>query len=71
LARQWWFTPLTLALGRQRQVDEFKVSLVYRVSSKTARATQRNPVWEKQTSKTEITNKQTNQNNPAISESFL
>jgi hypothetical protein len=31
--------PLIPALGRQRQV-----SLVYRVSSRTARATQRNPV---------------------------
>ena len=40
-------TPLIPALGRQRQVDfsEFKVSLVYKVSSRTARAvTQRNPV---------------------------
>ena len=39
---------LILALRRQRQVDlyEFKVSLVYRVSSKTARATQRSPVLE-------------------------
>ena len=34
------------ALGRQRQVDlcEFKVSLVYKVSSRTAKAIQRNPV---------------------------
>ena len=34
------------ALERQRQVDlcEFKATLVYRVSSKTARVTQRNPV---------------------------
>jgi hypothetical protein len=38
--------PLVPALGRQRQVDihAFKPSLVYRVSSRTARATQRNPV---------------------------
>jgi hypothetical protein len=37
---------LGAALGRQRQVDlcEFKVSLVYRTNSWTARATQRNPV---------------------------
>ena len=37
------------ALGRQRQVDlyEFEVILVYKVSSRTARAvTQRNPVSE-------------------------
>jgi hypothetical protein len=33
-------------LGRQRQADlcEFKASLVYRESSRTARVTQRNPV---------------------------
>ena len=39
--------PLIPALGRQRQVDlcEFKASLVYRESSRTARTvTQRNPV---------------------------
>jgi hypothetical protein len=36
------------ALRRPRQVDlcEFKVSLIYRVSSRTARATQRIPVLE-------------------------
>ena len=34
------------ALRKQREVDlcEFKASLVYRASSKTARVTQRNPV---------------------------
>ena len=32
--------------GRSRQISEFEVSLVYRVSSRTARATQRNPVLE-------------------------
>jgi hypothetical protein len=33
-------------LSRQRQADlcDFEASLVYRVSSRTARATQRNPV---------------------------
>jgi hypothetical protein len=38
--------PLISALGRQRQADlcEFKASLVYRVSSRTAKAIQRNPV---------------------------
>jgi hypothetical protein len=30
--------------GRGRQIFEFEASLVYRVSSTTARATQRNPV---------------------------
>ena len=42
--------PLFPALGRQRQADlsEFKASLFYRVSSRTARDTQRNSVSEKQ-----------------------
>jgi uncharacterized membrane protein YjgN (DUF898 family) len=36
----------TVALWRQKQMDlcEFQASLVYRTSSRTARATQRNPV---------------------------
>jgi hypothetical protein len=34
--------------GRGRQISEFKVSLVYQVSSRTARATQGNPVWKNQ-----------------------
>jgi hypothetical protein len=29
--------------GRGRQISEFEASLVYKVSSRTARATQRNP----------------------------
>ena len=33
--------------GRDRQISEFEASLVYRVSSRTARATQRNPVLKK------------------------
>jgi hypothetical protein len=41
--------------GRGRWISEFKASLVYRVSSRTARATQRNPVSKKQNK----TNKQT------------
>jgi hypothetical protein len=44
----WWRTPLIPALGRQRQADfELEASLVYKVSSRTARAIQRNPVSEK------------------------
>ena len=43
-AGQRWCTPLIPALGRQKQVDlcESEASLVYRVSSRTARAAQRN-----------------------------
>ena len=42
-AELWWHTPLIPALRRQRQVGlyEFKASLVYRISSRIARATQR------------------------------
>jgi hypothetical protein len=43
--------------GRGRRNSEFEAWLVYRVSSRTARATQRNPVLKKQ-------NKPTNQQNP-------
>jgi hypothetical protein len=46
------------------QIFEFEASLVYKVSSRTARATQRNPVSKKQknkkTNKTNKTQKQTN-----------
>jgi hypothetical protein len=34
--------------GRGRQISEFGASLVYKVSSRTARATQRNPVLKNQ-----------------------
>jgi hypothetical protein len=37
--------------GRDRQISEFKASLVYRVSSRTAKATQRNPVSERKKKK--------------------
>lgn len=44
---------------RQRQADlcEFKASLVYVVSSKTAKATQGDPVSEKKKTKKQITSK--------------
>jgi hypothetical protein len=48
--------------GRGRQISEFEASLVYKVSSRTARATQRNPVLKtpKNETKQKQTNKQTN-----------
>jgi hypothetical protein len=35
--------------GRGRQISEFEASLVYKVSTRTARATQRNPVSKNKT----------------------
>jgi hypothetical protein len=52
------------ALRRQRQADlcEFEASLVYRVSSRTGRATQRNPVCK---------NKNKNQNNSSNNKTYM
>jgi hypothetical protein len=49
--------------GRGRRISEFKASLVYKVSSRTARATQRNPVSRNNNNKT---NKQTKKTNKQI-----
>jgi hypothetical protein len=49
--------------GRGRQISEFEVSLVYKVSSRPARATQRNPVSKQNKTKQ---NKQTKR--PGFSE---
>jgi hypothetical protein len=44
--------------GGGRRISEFKAGLVYRVSSRTARAIQRNPVpWEKKKTKQKTTKK--------------
>jgi hypothetical protein len=40
----WWHRPLILALksgGRSRQIFGFEASLVYRISSRTVKGTQR------------------------------
>jgi hypothetical protein len=47
--------------GRGRRISEFKASLVYKVSSRAARAIQRNPVSKNKT------NKQTNKNHDKTS----
>jgi hypothetical protein len=47
--------------GRGRRISEFEDSLVYRVSSRTARATQRNYVSKKQ-NKTKQNKTKQNQN---------
>ena len=51
--------PLIPTLSTGRRISEFKASLVYRVTSKTARATQRNPVSKYN---------QTNQTNKSVLE---
>jgi hypothetical protein len=48
--------------GRGKQISEFEASLVYKVSSRTARATQRNPVSKNQKNKKK--QKQQQQKNP-------
>lgn len=42
----WWHTPLTLVFGRQGQTDlcEFLASLIYIVSSRIAKTTEKDPV---------------------------
>jgi hypothetical protein len=45
------FNPSPWEGGRGRQISEFEASLVYRVSSRTARAIQRNPVLRKKKKK--------------------
>jgi hypothetical protein len=47
--------------GKGRWISEFEASLVYRVNSRTARATQRNPVLkDKQTNKCVLKERQFN-----------
>jgi hypothetical protein len=47
--------------GRGRQISEFEASLVYRVRSSSARATQRNPVSKKKNKKQKTKNKKQKQ----------
>jgi hypothetical protein len=46
--KRWFTLSRGFNLGRKRQSSELEANLVYRVSSRTARATQRNPVSKKQ-----------------------
>jgi hypothetical protein len=51
--------------GRGRQISQFEAILVYRVSSRTARAIQRNPVSKKQKTKNKKRKKEKRKrNNP-------
>jgi hypothetical protein len=57
--------------GRDRQISEFEVSLVYKVSSRTARAIQRNPVSKKQkTKQKKKTNKKKKLSNTQVAKVF-
>jgi hypothetical protein len=47
-------------VGRGRRISEFEASLVYKVSSRTARAIQRNPVSKTKTNKNKKTKTKTN-----------
>jgi hypothetical protein len=52
--------------GRGRSISEFEASLVYKVSSRTARATKRNPVL-----KNKQTNKQTKKKKKHLGDKLL
>jgi hypothetical protein len=52
--------------GRGRRISEFEASLVYKVSSRTARATQRNPVSKKTKTKTNKKQTTTTTKNPYV-----
>jgi hypothetical protein len=53
--------------GRGRQISEFEASLLSRVSSRTARATQRNPVLKNKTKQ----NKKPNQNKTTTTKNVM
>ena len=48
------FNPSQHSRGRARWISEFEARLVYRVSSRTAKATQRNPVSKIQKKKKKL-----------------
>jgi hypothetical protein len=48
--------------GKGRWISEFEASLVYKVSSRTARATQRNPVSKNKTKQNKTKQNKTKQN---------
>jgi hypothetical protein len=49
--------------GRGRQISEFKARLIYKVSSRTARAIQRNPVSKKNHKQNKTNQKNKTQHN--------
>ena len=57
--------------GRGRWISEFEASLVYKVSSRTARATQRNPVSKKNKKQKQKQNKQTKKKTKLSYKAFM
>jgi hypothetical protein len=58
--------------GRGRQISEFEASLVYKVTFRTARTTQRNPVLKnKNKNKTKQTNKQKTEKKDFMFQTFI
>jgi hypothetical protein len=57
--------------SRGRQISEFEASLVYRVSSRTARTEQKNPVLKNKTKQKTKTKHKTNKNNKKLKNSSL
>jgi hypothetical protein len=58
------FNPITVEAEADRSLSsEFKANLVYRASSRTAKATQRNPLSKKQKQTNKKKNKPPKQNN--------
>jgi hypothetical protein len=57
--------------GRGRQISEFEASLVYRVSSRTARAIQRNPVSKRTKTNKQTTTTTTKNKRPTLTVSCL
>lgn len=58
--------PFILVLGRLKHVDlfEFEASLIFRASSRTAKATQRNPILKNQKHPPKIPKNKTNKQTP-------
>jgi hypothetical protein len=65
VARRWWvvhdFNPSTWEAEACMQIYEFEASLVYKVSSRTARTTKRNPVSLSRKNKKQKTKKKQKQ----------
>jgi hypothetical protein len=57
--------------GRGRQISEFEVALVYRVSSRTARVIQRNPLSKNQNQNNNNNNNNKTQTNKNLARQFF